>query len=357
MDIAMTREVSQAAFIRNIWYVVAWSSDVVDQPIGCSLIGEPIVLYRRADGTVVALEDRCPHRHAALSMGRVEGDELRCMYHGLKFAPGGQCVHVPGMEAPPANVAVRTYPVVEKDGWLWLWPGDPEQADPALIPQAWGIVNDRYTMRSGSLDYAADYQLINDNLTDLSHLDFVHETTLGAASGARWSEVQARVVSLDRGVHITRWFPNIPGNAPGRTVDSWNSCYYWLPGIFIFKVSIYPPGTAEALGGGAPEGVEAIFERVEQQAVTPMAVGHTRYLFASGFQAGKIPPEALEPAFQTILDAFAEDKAMIERQQKIWDMTPPDTGKLFIPQDKAPAIFRKMVARKIAEERLVPDAV
>ena len=167
-------------FVRNLWYVAAWSHEVPpDQPRGVRVTGEPIALYRRRDGTVVALEDRCPHRHAPLSLGRIEGDDLRCMYHGLRFRCDGVCVEVPGSTRVPPRLAARSFPVVERSSWIWVWPGDPAKADPALVPEAFGLDNPEWVMRASAMDYEADYQLLNDNLCDLSHLDFVHETHAG----------------------------------------------------------------------------------------------------------------------------------------------------------------------------------
>ena len=105
------------------------------------------------------------------------------MYHGLRFGADGVCVEVPGTTTIPPRLAARAFPVVERSSWIWVWPGDPAKADPALVPEAFGLDNPEWVMRSGGIDYDADYQLVNDNLCDLSHLDFVHETTLGWAIG------------------------------------------------------------------------------------------------------------------------------------------------------------------------------
>jgi len=136
------------AFILNLWYVAAWSHELTaDAPIGRVIIGEPVVLYRRRGGSVVALEDRCPHRLAPLSLGRVEGDDLRCMYHGLRFGSDGVCKEMPARPQPP-RLAVRTFPVVERWSWIWVWMGDPGRADAALIPDAFGLDDPRWMMRA-----------------------------------------------------------------------------------------------------------------------------------------------------------------------------------------------------------------
>ena len=79
-------------YVRNSWYMAGWARDfVADTPQAITLLDEPLVIYRQSDGRLTAMEDRCCHRLAPLSHGRVEGNDLRCLYHGLKFAPNGTC--------------------------------------------------------------------------------------------------------------------------------------------------------------------------------------------------------------------------------------------------------------------------
>ncbi len=341
-------------FVRNLWYVAAWSHEVPpDRPRGVRVTGEPIALYRRRDGTVVALEDRCPHRHAPLSFGRIEGDDLRCMYHGLRFRSDGVCVEVPGSTRVPPRLAARSFPVVERSSWIWVWPGDPAKADPALVPEAFGLDNPEWVMRASAMDYEADYQLLNDNLCDLSHLDFVHETTLGGSTGAKWSAEPPRITALEHGLLFERWFRDHPLGGAAERVDTWNSYRYLLPGVFLMETQAYPVGTAEASGFGPPN-AKAVFRRVEQQAVTPIGEGRTRYLYASGVEARIATPKFVEAIFAVINASFAEDKRMIEAQQAIWRETPPDRPKAAIPQDHAPALFRRMLVQRLAEERSDP---
>src|SRR5215472_7160636 len=126
-------------FLHNCWYVAGWSHDIATGSlVSRTILDEPIVLYRTADGSVVALEGRCCHRLAPLSGGRIEGDDLRCMYHGLKFAPSGKCIEVPGQDLIPSTAVVRSYPVAEQDCWVWVWMDDPGLADPAPILDALG---------------------------------------------------------------------------------------------------------------------------------------------------------------------------------------------------------------------------
>lgn len=339
-------------FIKNMWYVAAWSHELgSDQPIGRMLIGEPIVLYRKSDSKVVTLEDRCPHRHAPLSLGRIMGDDIKCMYHGLRLSCEGVCKSIPGTDLIPPNTNIRAFPTVESDDWIWVWTGDPVDADPKLIPPCTGLHHPDYRMEANALDYDAHYELITDNLTDLSHLDFTHETTLGGSSGRQWQNNHPKITQVDNGVIISRWFTeehNLPGN--DDTNESWSSYRFLLPGLFLMETKIFPEGTAASCKFGDPlDTIKPIFQRREQQAVTPINENTTRYFFASGLPS-QVNDDEFSVRLAIINKAFAEDKIMIEAQQRIWNATPFVRQKAFLPQDKAPAMFRRLIASRLKLE-------
>jgi vanillate O-demethylase monooxygenase subunit len=337
-------------FIRNLWYVAAWSHELTHAPIGRVLLGEPVVLYRRGDGSPVALEDRCPHRHAPLSLGKVEGDALRCGYHGLRFNAGGECTEMPARATPP-RLAVRTYPVVERWSWLWVWMGDVALAEPARIPAAFGLDDPRWSMRADVMDYEANWELLNDNLCDLSHLDFSHATTLGGSSGVKWADEVPRITPIEDGLRIDRWYADsrlAPGH-PTR-VDTLNSYRYLLPGLFLMTTAWYPLGAAARCDFGVPD-EKPLSQRAEQQAVTPISEKRSRYFYATGFAAEHAKPEVVEGAFAIVNAAFAEDKRIVEGQQRVWDLTPPSARMASTPHDAAPLAFRRLVRERIAAER------
>src|SRR5690349_291338 len=98
----------KAQFLRNAWYVAASANEVGRIPLPRLLLGEPIVFYRRGDGTSVALEDRCCHRRAPLSKGKIVDDRLQCGYHGFTFDASGACVAIPGQDSVPTRIGVRS---------------------------------------------------------------------------------------------------------------------------------------------------------------------------------------------------------------------------------------------------------
>jgi phenylpropionate dioxygenase-like ring-hydroxylating dioxygenase large terminal subunit len=148
-------------FLKNCWYCAGWDYELSqgnNKFLARRLADEPVVLYRKPDGGVVAMEDRCPHRQAALHLGQKESDSIRCMYHGMKFGPDGRCVEIPGQEHIPDKARVRTYPVVEKDNWIWVWMGDPARADPNLICFAVGPADPDWNIRSSKITVKANYR-------------------------------------------------------------------------------------------------------------------------------------------------------------------------------------------------------
>lgn len=342
-------------FLQNSWYVFGWANEILPagKPVGRVIIEQPVVVWRDQQGIVHAAEDRCPHRHAPLSLGRVNGDTIQCMYHGMTFGSDGRCVHMPMMDQAP-SASIRIYPAVEKDSWIWIWTGAPELADQGLIPSAFGIDDPDRPMRSNSIEYDAHYQLVHDNLCDLSHVDFVHEATLRQASGAPWAQTAPRITSQDRAVRVERWFEaaDYPGH-PGEKVDTWITYDFAVPGIFILQGARYPLGTAKKCAGREPhEEIVPLVRNVEQQAVTPISATRTAYHYATGL-IGNTPEmtRTLATRMDVIMAAFQEDREMIEAQQKVWDLTDPATPKLFLPQDKGPFLMRRMMERLIRLEQ------
>jgi vanillate O-demethylase monooxygenase subunit len=332
-------------WVNNAWYVAGWSHDLPAGRIEArQIIEQPLALYRKTDGEVVALEDRCCHRFAPLSMGRLEQDDLRCMYHGLKFAPDGRCVEIPGQKLIPQSAFVRRYPAVERGGWIWVWMGEAAAADPASIPDPVRLDDPVYRMQSGQMDYAAHYLLIDDNLLDLSHLSFAHEKTLGLDM-PQWADERPRILPLERGLRVQRWLRGQPSRSFmkrwGDTLDLWNSYDFLFPGIFLLRTSFYAAGTAERCKLAPPDEAP-LFLRYDDQAVTPMSNRTTRYFYAAGARSADIDPDRLGRLFGVVEAAFNEDKALIEAQQKLIDLDP---ARRMLPTslDAGPTQFRRLV--------------
>ncbi len=337
-------------WVRNAWYVAAWDGEVEPGRIlARTIIDQPLVIYRTGDGRLAALEDRCCHRFAPLSLGRLEGDDLRCMYHGLKFAPDGRCIEIPGQKQIPQSAQVRRYPVQQVGSWVWVWMGDEAAADASSIPPSIALDDPGYRLKASQLDYDAHYLLIDDNLLDLSHLSFAHAKTIGMDM-PQWADLRPRMTPLGRGLRFERWHTNHPPRGfmkkLGERLDVWTTYDFLFPGIFLQRTAFYPAGTAEKSGRRAPEGAP-LFHRIDEQAVTPIGESKSRYFYAAGARTADIDPDQLERLFAVTENAFQEDKAIIEAQQKIIDRE-PERRMLPTSLDGGPTQFRKMVDTLVA---------
>lgn len=178
---------------RNQWYVAAWSNEVTREPMERWILNQPVAFYRTRAGEAVAVGGRCPHRHFPLGHSRVVDDDIECGYHGIAFDRMGHCVRIPTQRQIPAVCRIPAYPLVERWEWLWIWPGDPDKADPALIPdhRELGLEDPAYAANGGVYyTVPGHYALMHDNLLDLSHLGYLHQSTIASGGIAEAVEVR-----------------------------------------------------------------------------------------------------------------------------------------------------------------------
>jgi vanillate O-demethylase monooxygenase subunit len=335
-------------YLRNCWQVAAFSSEVVGgQLFARTLCDEPLVLYRRLDSAPVALEDRCAHRSAPLSMGALDGDTLRCGYHGLCYDTQGKCVSIPGQAYVPGRARVRAYPAVEKHRLVWVWMGDPERADLALVPDIHWLDDPGWVAAEGYHRIAANYRLLNDNLLDLSHETYVHTRTIGHEAVA---ETPITVHAEEGTVRIEK---NMPGCTPppfyqflGRLkptdrIDRWQRTVYRPPGTIVIDVGV------QALD--APPGANRVEGRVINL-MTPETATSTHYFwaFARNFRVDE--PGVTEFLRANVARTFDEDKAMLESQQhRIGDVAEPQFT-IAVKADVGPTQGRRLLAAMIEVE-------
>lgn len=310
-------------WIRNAWYIAGWANEVTrEKPLARVLLNEPVVIYRKADGTPVALEDRCCHRLAPLSIGRIEGDELRCMYHGLKFDASGKCTEIPGQDRIPPAMKVRSFPLVEKQKLLWIWMGDPALARESDILDWPYLDHPDWSYKPSYLHYKANYLLIVDNLLDFSHLSFVHEHTIGSMSLA---ETRAQIDRTPYGLKIWRILDNDVTPAfvrklrnVGERADRWNIYDWHARGNILAMDSGFAP-----LGTGGHQGKRENAVQFRHLSVqTPETANTTHYFFGHPQALAPGNAELDEKLLKTVTTAFIEDKDIIEAQQRIIDLDP-----------------------------------
>lgn len=177
--------------VRNGWYVAAFTHEIGEALLARTILNQPVVLYRKQDGQAVAVCGRCPHRHFPLGKSCRKGDGIVCGYHGIAFGPDGQCTDIPSQSFTPRSYHIPSYPLVEHGLWAWIWMGDAHKADPALLPdlEAIGLTAPGMTARALFVEHVKGRaQLLNDNLLDLTHLAFLHGSSIGTLDNAATPE-------------------------------------------------------------------------------------------------------------------------------------------------------------------------
>jgi len=163
----------------NFWYPVAWSRELKPgKTIATRYAGEPIALVRPVEGTVFALEDRCAHRQVPLSKGKVTGHAVQCCYHGWAYGRSGRCIDVPYIGKGKLPNGVRTYPCQEKEGLIFIFPGDPELAETVPMPSLGRVADPAYKTRRFGRPVGCHYSFMHENLMDMNH-QFMHMKQMG----------------------------------------------------------------------------------------------------------------------------------------------------------------------------------
>jgi phenylpropionate dioxygenase-like ring-hydroxylating dioxygenase large terminal subunit len=322
--------------VRDGWYVAAWSHEVGRDLMERWIVGEPVVLFRRQDGTAAALSGRCPHRHYPLAAGVLKGDELTCGYHGIVFGADGRCLRVPSQDRAPARYGVRAYPLVERWKWLWIWMGDPALADEALIPDHAAIgLDDTAPLGQGRvaepINYAlvkGRYQLLNDNLLDLSHLSYLHAGNIGMGEIAQtlddvtFGETWVRSHRLVKDAAPPKL--RQPALDDGVRLDRLIDFTFHLPGLHVglerSSIAISDPDRPG----------EAISDSIVYHAVTPGTADTTHYFFAMAVHETDTPGgaarrfEAVRRSIGAVLDEDIFATEQIERMITALDPPPRD---------------------------------
>lgn len=345
-----------SSFLRSAWYVAAWDHEITRALTPVTMLGERIVLYRLQDGTPAALENACPHRKLPLSMGRLKGDEVECGYHGLTFNCAGACTRVPGMEKIPHVAHVRSYPVAERYGLVWVWMGRAEEVDASKLFQvdhwgdpAWGV------NRGESMQLECNYLYMTDNLLDPSHVAWVHQGSFG---GAGTEETPLETTVHETGVTVWRWMCDVepaPFYKPflkfaGHTDRKQHYEVHW-PSHAIIRAIFAPAGA-----GGEDQPLHPdTFLMDSYNFMTPVDETHTRYFW---FQMRNFAPDDAEVSRKfasSVRGAFEEDRAVLNAVQIGMDTS--TTAHLDLKIDAGPLRFRRKLKQMIAAEHgVMPPA-
>ena len=337
-------------FLKNAWYVAGWSKEYGQKLVAQRFLNECVVLYRKQDGTPVALEDACPHRKLPLSKGSLKNDAIECGYHGLTFDGSGKCVAAPTQpEQIPEKARVRSYPVVDRYRLLWIWMGEPELADSDDILNIENFDNPEWgCTEGGTMEMECNYLWICDNLLDPSHVAWVHVSSF---AGAGTDDGQLDLHRTESGVTVSRWiYGQLPSPYYSGLVKFEGQCdrlqHYELriPSIAINKSVYTPVGT----GGPDKPAVDKTYINVSYNFMTPVDDGLTRYFW---FQHRNTDPND-ESVSKFMNDgarmAFEEDRAVLTEVHK--GMRDRQTPNIDLRLDAGAKLFRKQLQQRIDNE-------
>lgn len=337
-------------FIRESWYPACWSDALGDEPIKRTFLNEPVVLYRTEHGHPVALGNACPHRFAPLHKGRLHGSSIACPYHGLRFSPDGQCSHNP--HGPIAKaVRVHSYPLVERYGMIWIWMGVSGSADPAKLPLIADRDDERFEWVTGYLHVQGNYQLVIDNLLDLTHVEFMHPFLTGQDNGA---SQRTRVDCFEDGEQIvSRYYQSDMACTP-LVAALWDGAPERISMVSEMRWNA-PANLVQENRFDAAEEVEKC-EGVALipfcHLLTPETESTTHYFWGSGRNLKVGIEEVSQGLAAGIGNTFStEDEPMIsDIQDHIGHNDLMDLKPLLLTIDKSAVLARRRVAAMIAKE-------
>jgi vanillate monooxygenase len=339
-------------FLKNTWYVACNAEDIDEKPLGRTICNQSIVFYRALEGKVAALEDFCPHRGAPLSLGTVVEGKLTCGYHGLEMGCDGKTIAMPGQRVK-AFPAIQSYPVEERYGFIWVWPGDASLADKSLIPVQQWHNNPQWAFGGGMFHIACDYRLMIDNLMDLTHETYVHAGSIGQKE---IDDTPCKTTQEGNQVVTSRFMENISappfwrmalrGNhlADDVPVDRWQVCRFSPPSNVMIEVGVAHAGH----GGYNADDTHKVYS-VVTDFITPETETSIWYFWGMARKFNPSDKGLTASIREGQGKIFSEDLEMLERQQKNL-LAHPSRDLLKLNIDSGGVYSRRILEKLIAAD-------
>jgi phenylpropionate dioxygenase-like ring-hydroxylating dioxygenase large terminal subunit len=349
-----------STFPLDRWYVAGFAWELADKPLARTLLNQNVVMFRTGSGEIAALENRCCHKSLPLSCGTVEKSGVRCGYHGLLFAPSGACLEIPGQDRIPIKARVKSYTLVEKDQILWIWMPREEGAAPTCEAPGYPVHSDpRYTYRGDVFHYDAPYQLIHDNLLDLSHLGYVHLKTIGGNAAVHMN-AELKVEAAGDQVRVLRYMPDsVPpptylGAWPfAGKIDRWQEVEFNVSHLNIWT------GGADAGTADMADPQRGGFHMRGFHAITPETDTTAHYMWTMAANNHPDKPNVSDLVYEQTALTFYEDKVIIEAQYQNMRKH-PNAPQIDIHVDVGPNRARRIIDRLVKENSqaaAVPEAM
>ena len=343
-------------YLKNCWYVAAFAEEVTRDMLSRKLLNEPVVLYRKENGDPVALTDSCPHRFAPMSEGVLIRDDVRCPYHGLKFDAEGSCVdnpHAPDGKAPK-KARLHSYPLLERFGVIWIWPGDPGKVDESILPHFEFLADDnKYKVLHGYLHANGNYQLVSDNLMDLTHAPYIHPEFVVPDSTIE-DQLNATETKLIReGNSVTAWRlrkntkPNLGtisifGYDKEVLVNSRSHMTWYPPSLIKFDAGTWVVGTDPDEGMAIPQA----------HLITPETETTCHYFYCAARNQKLDDPAADKMLYNMLEHAFrTQDEPMIGMvQDRMGTSDLNSLDPVLLASDAGPMAARRNLRKLIEDE-------
>lgn len=333
-------------FPQGSWYAVAPSTAVGRAPVAARVLGHSVVLYRDRRGDAVALEDRCCHSSYPLSLGRLEGDSLRCGYSGFVYGPDGVVTSVPTQEQVPLDAAVRAFPVREQDGFLWLWPGTPGRAARRAVPALGWLTSSDWTTFGDNWTVDAHASLLQDNFADITHISHLHPAVAPPVLATTPPPLVVTVSEM--AVTFTRDYPPSvlqPWHAEVLEVpaDSVHTQHergeFMSPGVWVDRWDI------DVEGHGPADGVKTFYFT---HAITPLDDHTTSHAWrvSRNFSHSAAATGTMMPL---LTDYYRTVASALETIQTVVDLHGP-RREVAVAADAAKTAVRKLMVRLAAED-------
>lgn len=335
--------------ILNEWYVAAFKNEIGRSLLARKILNKRVVMYRTLQGIPVALEDRCAHRSFPLSKGRLDGDEIICGYHGLKYNTSGDLVDIPSQKQCPHGIGIQTYKLVEKDPLIWIWLGDPNLADESKIPHLPWLGNEKWACTLGYFFHPGNYVSMHENLMDLTHLTFLHANTIGTpdyASAPYKTELKEGHYKLIREVVPTTLSPvwgQTTGLANINTAARIATSEFLSPGLHQVSVSFYDSALDES--------TRKTFKIRTAHILTP-ETNHTMHYFIVHGRDFALDDEHIEAFMhEQLFAAFQEDVEALSALEEVLDDRDQYHFEMSIASDSPAIATRKYLKMRAEQEK------
>jgi phenylpropionate dioxygenase-like ring-hydroxylating dioxygenase large terminal subunit len=343
-------------FASNQWYAAAWLGEIGEQPLARRILDVPVVLFRDLDGRVSALLDRCPHRLVPLSMGTMTERGLQCGYHGMVFNGAGKCVYIPGQDMIPPRAEVRSYPVEEKYGLAWIWMGEADRADPAMLPdiphhgdEGWELIDNGYQ------HHPSNYLNIVENLMDPSHTTFVHKQTIGNPAAANKGVKMERT---DEYIVAYKWILNSPPSPMDTAIKDFGDekvdrgvfFYFFVPSVSRVDVITMPAGLEPT-----EENFDKGLRNNSYKFLTPETDGTTHFFWLH-LRNYKVGDKAWSEKMRGIFEKTFNEDRDIEMAMQQWQDQVGVRQYVGLEIDRAPTVALRMIERLVKDEAKALEA-